>query len=157
VAIEDRLYQSKRGGHNGPVFTACAKGVNRKCGIEDRRVVPHGHARRSAAGAGQQPRETPASNSQHRPQDRYSSNRELPSSGMSDDHRHEGGHHDHAAELRDVSRRRLILALALTASFLVVEVVAGIASGSLALLSDAGHMLTDAGALALALWAHALG
>ena len=76
---------------------------------------------------------------------------------MSDGHRHEGAAHDHAAELRDVSRRRLILALALTASFLVVEVVAGILSGSLALLSDAGHMLTDAGALALALWAQALG
>ena len=49
------------------------------------------------------------------------------------------------------------MALALTASFLVVEVVAGILSGSLALLSDAGHMLTDAGSLGLALWAQALG
>ncbi len=48
------------------------------------------------------------------------------------------------------------MALALTASFLVVEVAAGIVSGSLALLSDAGHMLTDAGALGLALWAQSL-
>ena len=38
-----------------------------------------------------------------------------------------------------------------------MEVVAGVLSGSLALLSDAGHMLTDAGALGLALWAQALG
>jgi cobalt-zinc-cadmium efflux system protein len=72
------------------------------------------------------------------------------------DHHDEGGH-KHAADLRDVSHKRLILALVLTASFLVVEVVAGILSGSLALLSDAGHMLTDAGALGLALWAQALG
>ncbi|HWN66984.1 MAG TPA: cation diffusion facilitator family transporter [Haliangium sp.] len=41
-------------------------------------------------------------------------------------------------------------------SFMVVEVVAGLISGSLALLSDAGHMLTDAGALALALVAQNL-
>jgi cobalt-zinc-cadmium efflux system protein len=65
--------------------------------------------------------------------------------------------HDHAAELRDVSRRNLTIALALTAVFLVAEVIAGVLSGSLALLSDAGHMLTDAGALGLALWAQALG
>src|SRR5450432_469220 len=55
------------------------------------------------------------------------------------------------------SRRRLVLALILTSSFLVVEVVAGILFGSLALLSDAGHMLTDAGALGLAIWAQTLG
>lgn len=69
----------------------------------------------------------------------------------------EESHHDHASELRELSRRRLVIALALTASFLVVEVVAGVLSGSLALLSDAGHMLTDAAALGLALWAQAIG
>ncbi|MBL8999111.1 MAG: cation transporter, partial [Gemmatimonadetes bacterium] len=41
--------------------------------------------------------------------------------------------------------------LVLTATFLVVEVVAGFLSGSLALLADAGHMLTDVAGLALAL------
>ena len=41
----------------------------------------------------------------------------------------------------------------LTSAFLIVEVVAGFLTGSLALLADAGHMLTDAGALALALFA----
>jgi len=73
----------------------------------------------------------------------------------SHDHHHEhgGDRHDHGS----TSRGRLLWALVLTASFLVVEVVAGFASGSLALLSDAGHMLTDAGALGLALWAQALG
>lgn len=55
------------------------------------------------------------------------------------------------------SQRRLTVALVLTASFLIVEVIAGIMSGSLALISDAGHMLTDAGALGLALWAQVLG
>ncbi len=43
------------------------------------------------------------------------------------------------------------MVLGLTATFLLVEVVGGIVSGSLALLADAGHMATDVGALALAL------
>ncbi|HPF61157.1 MAG: cation transporter [Gemmatimonadetes bacterium] len=46
--------------------------------------------------------------------------------------------------------RRLGMVLALTAAFLLVEVVGGYLSGSLALLADAGHMATDVGALALA-------
>jgi cobalt-zinc-cadmium efflux system protein len=49
--------------------------------------------------------------------------------------------------------RRLSLALGLTAGLMVAEAVGGWLSGSLALLSDAGHMLTDAGSLALALLA----
>jgi cobalt-zinc-cadmium efflux system protein len=72
------------------------------------------------------------------------------------DHHDESGHrHGTAAGLS--SRRRLVIALALTVSFLVVEVVAGLMTGSLALISDAAHMLTDAGALGLAIWAQALG
>ena len=47
--------------------------------------------------------------------------------------------------------RNLRIALVLTAGLLVVEVVGGWLSGSLALLADAGHMLTDAGALGLSL------
>jgi cobalt-zinc-cadmium efflux system protein len=50
------------------------------------------------------------------------------------------------------SERRLLAALLLTAVFMVVEVAAGFFSGSLALLADAGHMLTDAVSLGLA-WA----
>ncbi len=46
--------------------------------------------------------------------------------------------------------RRVVLALILTGSFMVVEVIGGILSGSLALLADAGHMLTDTMALGLA-------
>ena len=46
--------------------------------------------------------------------------------------------------------RRVVIALLLTGSFMIVEVIGGILSGSLALLADAGHMLTDTMALALA-------
>ncbi|MHB8642283.1 MAG: cation diffusion facilitator family transporter [Gaiellaceae bacterium] len=53
-------------------------------------------------------------------------------------------------------RRALAIALALIASLLVVEVVTGFLAGSLALLADAGHMLTDAGALVFALVAATL-
>lgn len=48
-------------------------------------------------------------------------------------------------------RGRLAIAFAITAAFMVVEVIGGLVSGSLALLSDAGHMLADSGALAIAL------
>lgn len=48
-------------------------------------------------------------------------------------------------------KRRLALALALTTAFMAAEVVGGLLTGSLALLADAAHMLTDAGGLALAL------
>lgn len=50
-------------------------------------------------------------------------------------------------------RKSLVWALALTTTFLVVEVVGALVSGSLALLADAAHMLTDVGGLALALFA----
>ena len=48
------------------------------------------------------------------------------------------------------------MVLALTAGFMLVEVVGGALANSLALLADAGHMLTDVGALALSLWAMSL-
>jgi cobalt-zinc-cadmium efflux system protein len=65
-------------------------------------------------------------------------------------HAHGGHHHGHHHPQSD-SSRRLTWALALTVSFLGVEVTAGWLTGSLSLLSDAGHMLTDSGALVLAL------
>ena len=49
--------------------------------------------------------------------------------------------------------RYLTAALALIVAFMVVEVVAAVVSSSVALLADAGHMLTDAGALGASLWA----
>lgn len=51
------------------------------------------------------------------------------------------------------SSRRTLWAMLLTGSFMIVEVIGGIVSGSLALLADAGHMLTDTAALALAWFA----
>ena len=56
--------------------------------------------------------------------------------------------HDHDAGQRNLTR--VLIALVLTGTFMVVEVIGGIISGSLALLADAGHMLTDTMALALA-------
>ena len=66
------------------------------------------------------------------------------------------GHaHDHAGHSHgvapDADQRWLALALAIIASFMAAEVVAGILADSLALLSDAAHMLTDAASIALAL------
>ncbi len=53
---------------------------------------------------------------------------------------------------QSISVRPLLLALVITGGFMVLEFVGGILSGSLALLSDAGHMLTDTAALGLSLW-----
>lgn len=62
-------------------------------------------------------------------------------------------HHGHDHDHRAGSRKALGWALALTAGFMSVEFAGGWLSGSLALISDAGHMLTDALALGLALLA----
>ena len=59
----------------------------------------------------------------------------------------------HAHDHRSASRRSLSIALALIMVYMVVEVVGGLISGSLALLADAGHMLTDGAAIGLALLA----
>ncbi|MAN45754.1 MAG: cation transporter [Hyphomonas sp.] len=67
-------------------------------------------------------------------------------------HAHGYGHsHSHDADMTTAdSRRRVALAAMLTAAFMGAEIAGGIISGSLALLADAAHMLTDAGSLALA-------
>jgi cobalt-zinc-cadmium efflux system protein len=65
-------------------------------------------------------------------------------------HDHSG--HSHAVRA-DADRGRLRIALGLILAFIVVEVVAGIVAHSLALLSDAGHMLTDAAAIGFSLLA----
>jgi cobalt-zinc-cadmium efflux system protein len=61
------------------------------------------------------------------------------------------GHDHHHHDVAGTDGTRLWIALALILGFMAVEVVAGIVADSLALLSDAAHMLTDAGAIALAL------
>lgn len=77
--------------------------------------------------------------------------------GPADAHDHSsddphGHNHSHGAHHHGASTRRLALALIVTAVFLVAEVVGGLLSNSMALLADAGHMLTDAGALGLSLF-----
>jgi cobalt-zinc-cadmium efflux system protein len=57
---------------------------------------------------------------------------------------------------RQAQQRALLIALAINGAYLVVEVVGGVVFNSLALLADAGHMLSDVGALAIALIAHRL-
>jgi cobalt-zinc-cadmium efflux system protein len=64
-------------------------------------------------------------------------------------HAHDHGH-SHAIS-PEADRGKLRIALALILGFMAVEVIAGLLASSLALLSDAAHMLTDAGAIALAL------
>ena len=68
---------------------------------------------------------------------------------MSRDHAHGHGH-------TATPRRRLAIAFTITATILVAEVVGALWTGSLALLADAGHMLTDAGGLLRALVAASL-
>ena len=66
---------------------------------------------------------------------------------MNHSHGHSHGHNrDHTRS----NMRRVVIALVLTGTFMVVEVIGGILSGSLALLADAGHMLSDTIALGLA-------
>jgi len=68
------------------------------------------------------------------------------------DHDHDHGSHRHAPAVGNRNERVVLIGLLLTAGFMLVELVGGLLSGSLALIADAGHMLTDAAALALA-WA----
>ncbi|GEN80283.1 cation diffusion facilitator family transporter [Actinotalea fermentans] len=68
-----------------------------------------------------------------------------------------GAGHEHAhGTATGRHRRRLVLVLAMTLSVVGVQVVGGLVSGSLALLADAGHMLTDATGVAIALIASVL-
>jgi cobalt-zinc-cadmium efflux system protein len=74
-----------------------------------------------------------------------------------DDHAHATSGSDHSGHAHAVSpdadTRYLVTALALLAAFMVTEVVVAVVSGSLALLSDAGHMLSDVGAIGASIWA----
>jgi cobalt-zinc-cadmium efflux system protein len=70
---------------------------------------------------------------------------------MTHPHDHAHGAHGHLHVRADTDARALTIALALIVAFMAAELVAGILAHSLALLSDAAHMLTDAAALALAL------
>jgi len=75
------------------------------------------------------------------------------------DHDHDhprdpGHHHDHSHGIaKGADKRYLVIALLLLLGFMAVEVLIGILAKSLALISDAGHMLTDVGSIGLALFA----
>ncbi len=75
---------------------------------------------------------------------------------MHDHHDHRNGASFPARDTQDAgppnadAQRRLLGALCLTGGFMVVEAIGGVLSGSLALLADAGHMLTDTAALGFA-------
>jgi cobalt-zinc-cadmium efflux system protein len=75
--------------------------------------------------------------------------------GHSHDHAHETGHnHDGLFHSHGLNRKsKMFWAIGITALILVLEAVGGLVSGSLALLSDAGHMLTDLAALLISLTA----
>ena len=81
-----------------------------------------------------------------------SHDRDSPTGAPHPGHDHDHGHAGHShAPSPDADRRWLTIALALIAGFMVVEVAGGLFADSLALLSDAAHMLTDAASIALAL------
>ncbi|HXK13162.1 MAG TPA: cation diffusion facilitator family transporter [Gaiellaceae bacterium] len=67
-------------------------------------------------------------------------------------HQHEHGHHHHGVGA-ETAVRPLAIALGLIVCFMAVEVAIGVVAHSLALLSDAAHMLVDAAALGMSVWA----
>lgn len=71
-------------------------------------------------------------------------------------HSHHDGHdhhdHSHVPKVNQANQKKVLLSFVLIFTFMIVEFVGGVYAGSLALMADAGHMLTDAFALALA-WA----
>ncbi len=71
----------------------------------------------------------------------------------SHDHSHRHGSHDHA---HGANERSVGIAALLTGAFMVVEVIGGVMAGSLTLIADAGHMLTDFAGLGLAWFAFRL-
>jgi cobalt-zinc-cadmium efflux system protein len=70
-------------------------------------------------------------------------------------HDHSG--HSHAPAVSASNERVVLIGFVLTAAFMLAEIVAGVLSGSLALIADAGHMLTDSAALLLAFLAFRFG
>lgn len=76
--------------------------------------------------------------------------------GLHRDNEFDQAHHHHLLGAQR-SQRRLLAALLITGGFGIFELVGGWWAGSLALISDAGHMFTDAGALLLALLANHIG
>jgi cobalt-zinc-cadmium efflux system protein len=70
-----------------------------------------------------------------------------------DAHNDSHGGHAHGIDRNTANRRRLVITLVLVGGYMIAEVIGGLVSNSLALLADAGHMLSDVAALALSLFA----
>ncbi len=75
-----------------------------------------------------------------------------------DTHHHHGGHHHHHHHAPTLTHlnRAFVIGICLNSAFVLIEIIAGIATNSLALLTDAGHNLADVAALALSLVAFKL-
>src|SRR3954468_24153981 len=71
-------------------------------------------------------------------------------------HSHSSHHHHHGPPGREGNRRRMAIALAINVVLLVAGVVGAVVFGSVALLADAGHVLSDVGAFSLGLVAAAM-
>jgi cobalt-zinc-cadmium efflux system protein len=72
---------------------------------------------------------------------------------MAHDHSQQHSNHNHRHDVRVGGPRRLTIVLLLSGSYMVAEAIGGLLTNSLALLADAGHMLSDVAALSLALFA----
>ncbi|MCW3122970.1 MAG: cation diffusion facilitator family transporter [Flavipsychrobacter sp.] len=72
------------------------------------------------------------------------------------DHSHEGHHHHHQVTPADVANKAFVAGIILNSVYVVAQAVAGFMTGSMALLSDAGHNLSDVASLALSLIAFKL-
>ena len=76
--------------------------------------------------------------------------------GHSHDHSHGGHHHHHQVSAADVANKAFIVGIILNSAYVVVQFIAGLMTHSMALLSDAGHNLSDVASLALSLLAFRL-
>lgn len=70
------------------------------------------------------------------------------------DHDHDHGGHGHAPAVTRTNEKRILLVFLLTAGYAVIQAIGGLLAGSLALIADSGHMISDAAALLLALVAY---
>ena len=79
--------------------------------------------------------------------------------GHGNNHHHENADHSHSSHSHSHTdnQRIITIAFAIIASYMIVEVIGGYITGSLALLSDAGHMFSDAVSLAMTLFAFIIG
>ncbi len=92
--------------------------------------------------------QTPSHTHDHADHDHIGHNHEAGHGHGHGDHDHAG--HSHTPKVSAGNERAVLIGLLLTGSFMIAEIVGGYLSGSLALIADAGHMLTDTVALFLA-------